>query len=165
MTETATLTPPRPRALTPEMKQRIGAEIAADLLKGGHIEASQLEESAADIAKHGERHHDGYALAKRLDDYAYWDCDFQMAEALDQFSWLAHREIENAEKEWAAANNIQPPFPVGTRVVLKRGEAGEITGLYQPAKYLIKVDGDPHADAPSNSRRIVNFEDCEVETK
>lgn len=166
MTDAATLTPPRPRTLTQEMRLRIGADIANDLLKAGLIEQDQFEQSAADIAKHGERHHDGYVLAKKLDNYAYWDCDFQIAEALDQFSYLADREIEKAQKEWAAQHAIEPPFPIGTRVVFKPSdEAGEVTGLYQPAKYLIAVDGDPMADEPSNARRIVNFEDCQAEHK
>lgn len=155
------MTEPRPRILTPEMGLRAATSIATALVERTNIEGD-AESLAKDIAKYGRQHMDGYELAKELDDRAYWSCDLNIADELDGFSSAARHEIEAAEKEWAARNNLQPPFPIGTHIKLIRGETGEITGIYEygPAKYLVAIDGDPNASLPSNSRRIVNFEDA-----
>lgn len=148
------------------MALNAGRSIAVSLAKAGLIEESEVEDSAIDIAKYGRKYMDGYALAKALDDYGHWDCNFEMAEELNEFSSAADYEIGAAEKGWAIANSIAAPLPIGDRVVISRsGETGEITGIYEhgPAKFLIKIDGDPRADGPQTSRRIVNFEDVSKE--
>lgn len=155
MTET---TPPRPTRLTPEMALRAATNIAKDLLRDGLIDCT-VEEAAADIAKHAHLHMGGYELAKTLDDYAYWDCDLQTAEVLDNWSHVADAEIKEAQKQWAAESNIQPPFPVGTRVIARWGgkdHPGTIDEIspYDVARYCVKRDGET-----STSRMLVNFED------
>lgn len=154
----------RPRRLTAEMKMVVAIKTATQLAHDGLIPAGEIDSHASDIAKHGESYMDGYKLAKNLDSYCHWDCDMEMAEALDNFQFNAESEIEAAEKEWFKLTNPQPPLEIGTKVTLKRGETGVIDGIYEygPAKYTIKVDGDPRAEAPTNSRRIVNFEDAEA---
>lgn len=155
----------RPNKLTPEMAMRAARATAGDLAKIGLIDPEEIDAHAIDIAKYGRRHRDGYELAKDLDNYCYWNCDLQMAEELDVFSEHARHEIETAEKEWASKNAITPPFPNGTRVKLKTGEVGTIDEVYAygVAKFLIKIDGDRSARPPTNSRRIVNFEDVQIE--
>jgi hypothetical protein len=157
------ITDPRPRSLTPEMALRAALVVADRLVKNAGMDGT-VEDIAHDIAEHGRPHMDGYELAKKLDNYCYWDCDLQIAEELDMFGGEAHREIERAQKEWVERNNITPQHPVGARVKLPRGEIGVITGIYEhgPAQYLVAIDGDALASLPTNSRRIVNFEDAEA---
>lgn len=155
----------RPR-FSKEIARIAAEEIVAELVRDGHIEDSQVHDSVEDIVKHAGYHDDGYDLAKKLDSYAHWDCNFAMVEILDGFSWACSAAITDAEKTWAAETAQQPPYPVGTRVQFGRNETGEITGVYEygAAKYLIKVDGDKDADTPTQSRRIVNFEDVQPQT-
>lgn len=154
---------PRPR-FSPEVARIAAEEIVAELIKDGHLEENQRADSIADIVKHGRLHSDGYELAKALDDYAHWDCNFPMAEILDGFSWACSGAMADAQKKWEAETSPQPPHPIGARVSFGRNETGEITGIYGhgAAQYLIKVDGDKEADGPSEARRIVNFEDTKL---
>jgi hypothetical protein len=153
---------PRPNFNSPGIKEAAARETALDLVKDGHLEESELDDAIAAIARHAGRFADGYEIAKRLEDSCYWDCNFQMAEVLDGHHWNVTSVIEKAEKEWAERTQPQPPLPIGTRVSLTRNETGVITGIYDrgAAKYLVKVDGDPAAEEPTSSRRIINFEDA-----
>jgi hypothetical protein len=148
---------PRPKALTPEMLLSIGTELASMLAKSGHIDTDQIEASAADIAKVGRRHIDGYELAKALDDRCYWDCNLMMADDLDAFSSLADDRIKAAQREWADRNNVQPPYPIGTKVKNKRGEVGVLDEVYSHgvAQYLVKMDDEKRPTC----RSILFFED------
>jgi hypothetical protein len=148
---------PRPKTLTLEMLARISGKLAASLAKSGHIEATEIDNCAADIAKVGRHHMDGYELAKALDDRCYWDCNLMMADDMDSFSSLADAEIKAAQKAWAERNGIKPPFELGTRVTTCHGETGVLDEVYahDVAKYCVKVDGDPN----KTRRSIVAFED------
>lgn len=152
----------RPKRLTSEMKLAAAERTVASLMRSGHLELGEQEDAVKAIAKHGTLYDDGYALAKNLDTYEYWDCDLMMADDLDQFGTFARDELEKAQADWAKVNNIQPSLSIGTAVLLKSNETGLIDGIYEHgvAQYLVKIDGDPEADGPSNSRRIVNFEDA-----
>lgn len=151
-------TPTRPTRLTPEMALRAAMKLAESLLKDSLIEGD-VAEAAADIAKHAHLYMGGYELAKTLDDSAYWDCNLETAEALDGWSHLAGEEIKAAQKEWAEANNIQPPFPVGARVIARWGgedHPGTIDEIcsFDVARYCVKRDGET-----STRCMVVNFED------
>lgn len=161
MTDVLEQTESRPRQLTDAMKKAAARDLAQELAEHGHINANEIEDAARDIAKHAHGPWtDGYTLAKRLDDYAGWDCNFGMAEVLDGWSTFSDDALRKAEKEWASRVNPTPPFANGTRVRVK-DEMGTIDGIYDygPAKYLIKIDCDPRANTSEKSRRIVNFED------
>lgn len=151
----------RPTKPTEEMKLTAAREIAEELRSAGHLDANEVEDSAKDIAKHGSTWGDGYKLAQSLDDRG-WDCNLDMAEILDGYSSAVRTQIEAAEKQWAADNNIQPPDLIDRPVKLKSGETGIVTGVYGHgvAKFLVKIDGDKEANGPSQSRRIINFEDA-----
>lgn len=157
---------PRPK-FTTDIARAAATEIVAELVKNGHIEESERADSVDSLAKHGRQHQDGYEIAKRLDDYGHWDCNFEMAEILNGFGYAVDNAIRAAEKEWAARTSPQPPYPMGTRVKLSRGELGTIDGIYEhgAAKYLVKVDGDKDAAPPHHSRRIINFEDAKPEAE
>jgi hypothetical protein len=127
------------------------------MVKNHLLDAGAAQDAVADLIKHGRHHMDGYELAKALDDYAHWDCNFEMVEILDGFSSAVSSQIDRAEKDWANLTSPQPPHPIGTRVKLFRGELGTIDGIYEygAAKYLVKIDG-----STGNGRRIINFEDA-----
>jgi hypothetical protein len=151
------MTEPRPKTLTQEMLSRVGEKLATSLAESGRIEQGEIAGCAADIAKVGRLHMDGYELAKTLDARCYWDCDLMMAEDLDGFSSMADAEIKAAQKAWAKRNNIEPPYPIGTRVKTRHGEIGLLDEVYphDVAKYCVKVDGDKN----KTRRSIVAFED------
>lgn len=156
----------RPK-FSPEIARQAAQSIVDDLINHGHVEERHRDGSVDDIVKHGRQYKDGYELAKALEDWSGWGCSFQTAEVLDGFGCAVSSALDKAEKEWAARTSPQPPFPVGTRVVLPRGEAGVIDGVYAhgAAKYLVKVDGDKDAAPPTCSRRIINFEDAKPEAE
>lgn len=155
----------RPRSFSGNIKHAVATELVADLIENGLLEESQREDASRDIAKHATRWGDGYSLMKDLDRYCGWDGSFELCEALNSITRIADEQIEHAQKEWAAKNNIQAPFSVGQRVRLTRsGETGVITGICQHrvCAYLIAIDGDVMADGTTQSRRIVCFEDVEA---
>lgn len=153
---------PRPTRLSDDGKLRAARAIVADLLKEGLLEPDEADASAADLAKYGSNERDGYQLAKKLDNSAYWDCDMAMAEALDNAASYFHAEIEASEREWAERNNITPPLPVGARVAARWG-GEEITGTIESiashgvAQYVIRCDGSAKKGMP-----VVRFEDVRL---
>lgn len=154
---------PRPSTMTAAIALTAARIIARDLARHKHINESEVEDVAQSITHraHG-RYTDGYAIGKALDDREGYEINFEMCEILNGFSGCVTDEINRAEKEWAARVQPQPPLAVGSRVVVSRTETGEITGIYEygPAKYLVKIDNDPDARPPRNSRRIIDFEDA-----
>jgi hypothetical protein len=152
-------TEPRPTRLTAEGRLKAAITIARELAEARLIEASEVEESARDIAAlEAGRFADGFEVAKRLEDRAGWDCNFAMAEVLDGYGHACGREIEAEERRWAERNDVQPPLPDGTRILFApRDERGVIEGVStsRAASFLVRVDGE--AD---NTRRLVRFEDA-----
>jgi len=157
-------TEPRPK-FSPEIAKIAAAEIVSDLTKAGHLRGYDFDQCVRDLAKYGRQYSDGYEIATSLDDSAGWSCNFAMTEILDGFGSAVDDALSQAEKEWVKRCGIQPPLAVGARVSVPHGETGEITEIYKhgAAKYLVKIDDDAKANPPTNSRRIVNFEDATPE--
>lgn len=160
--EAKTMTPKRPRADN-AMRLRAAEKVVAQLVRWRLLSEDELSGAAEDIARVSARHGmyaDGYQLMRDLDRDG-WEGSSQMVEELDSLSSHLSSELAEAEKTWAAENNIQPPHPVGTRGQTRHGEAGEITGVSEwgAAKYAVKLDKQKPEDT---SRRIINFEDFEV---
>lgn len=154
-------TEPRPKTATRDMRRAAAEKTVEELIRHGHLTESERQDSIETLAKTGERHLDGYQIAKSLDDRYGWDCNLEMAEDLDTFAQYLDDEIKKAEKEWFERVKPQPPYPNGSRVAFGRSSTGTIAEVYEygVAKYAIKVDGDPEADTESRRRSIVNFED------
>lgn len=152
-------TEPRPTRLTAERRLKTATTIALQLAEERLIEASEVAESARDIAAlELGPHTDGFEMAKRLETRAGWDCNFAMAEVLDGWGYECGREIEAEERRWAERNDVQPPLADGTRIMFApRDERGVIESVstYGVARFLVRVDGE--AD---NTRRLVRFEDA-----
>lgn len=162
MSEQDTQVPPRPKDLTPEGALAAAAEIVGDLKKAGLFADMDEAEAIADLVKHGREWSNGYELAKSLDDRCGWDIDAGFVEVLDNFGFVASRQIELAEKAWVTRYAIQPPLADGAAVTF-RWQAGTTTGVIDgvydggTAKYRIRRDGDP----VPNRHHIVNFEDVQ----
>lgn len=154
------MTAPRPTTLTREMRARIGEKLAARLARAGHILADEANQCAADIAVHGARHEDGYALAKRLDRMCGWRCRLDMAEALDDFGSLARREISAAVREWVTQEGITATLLPGQRG-LYRGKPGSVVSIYDrsAAEYVFRHDDATAQGLPPDAALIANFED------
>jgi len=147
---------PRPNSLTPEIAEKVARKLVERMVKNDDLQVGQAEQAIRVIVKVGRRHMDRYELARALEQRCYWDCDFAIAEALDDFAHLASREIDIAQRAWAQAEKPEPPLPVGSKVIV-RDAVGSIAGIYEhgAAQYKVRVDTDP-----PNSHRIINFEDA-----
>lgn len=120
-----------------------------------------MAEHADDIANEYDYPMDGFELCKKLDRWLGWDSTREDMDTLDGMDSAVRELLEAAEKEWFEQHNIQPPYAIGTKVNLGRGDTGEITGIYGRGhgKYLVKIDG--HDDELCGyRRRIINFEDA-----
>lgn len=136
----------------PKITSEFVAEVAAKFCEKNRWS----EEQAADLADAYDSHMDGYELAKALESNCYWDISVDDVETLDTFGFLVGEAHRKACLEWAQANNIQPPFPVGTMTT-----RGEITGVseYDGATYLIR---EPNEKPDSSRRLLVKFEDVRL---
>lgn len=142
-----------------EIKLLAARKMAEELIENCNKVGEDVAEIAKQIADCADRYDNGYEIAKQLDIRFFWEIDIDIVQELDNFSTIIYTEIENKIKTWVKENDIQPPFPINTRIKLANGETGEITTIRrETAEYLIKIDGDEKAEAPSNRRRIVAYE-------
>lgn len=134
--------PKRPRA-TDAMRLEAATVIEARL-------GSRYQGIATDLATIDGEWMDGYEICKELESNFYYDGDLMLAQELDCYGSEIRKLREDAEKAWADEHNIQPPYPIGTRI-----REGVITGVYShgAAKYLVDY-GKP------GSQRIISFEDA-----
>jgi hypothetical protein len=140
---------------TEEMRSQAAARIVSDLIKNGVLTEEQRNQAIHEIVTVTRGDTDGYQICKQLDLRYGWDCDSEMVDEMDNFSSYLFSVFSEAERTWASTLNPQPPFTIGTRVSFGlRGDVGEIIDIREPAKYLIKIDGQK-----DNSCRVVDFED------
>ena len=130
-------------------------EVTEEMIRHAATEVAQKLDGDVDSIVEVYRHPmDGYELAKRLERESYWDISRDEMETLDEVEMSVSAAQRKAEREWFESNDIQPPFPVGTRI-----REGVITGIYDhmPAYYKVKEDGctDP------NRSRLIKYEDAE----
>lgn len=98
------------------------------------IVAAKVDIPSEDII-HVYRHSmDGFELAIELKNY-FVDVDRSDMDELDEMERLVSDALTKAEKEWFTANNIQPPYPIGTRV--KEGVIEHIDE-YRVGHYLVR---------------------------
>lgn len=140
-------TPPRPK-IDKEMILRAAEQV--------------MPEGAESIAAEYSYPMDGFELCKALDKWQGWDSTRDDMDELDRMDLIVHRMLEEAEKAWFEAYDIKPPLPIGAKVIVRRGEKGEITGIDQHGhgKYLVKPDGQDDEKA-GHRRYIINFEDAQ----
>ena len=117
------------------------------------IVAAKVDICSEDIIRVYSHSMDGFELAIELKDN-YVDVDRSDMYDLDEMEFLVSDALTKAEKEWFAANNIQPPYPIGTRV-----KEGVIEGISESrvAYYLVrKWDTPPEV----KSWQVIKFEDA-----
>lgn len=130
--------PPRPQ-VSEDMIRRAAEAVVPNL----NIDAGTplFESSVDDIVKEYRHPMDGYDLAKMLDKWQGWDTDREDMETLDEVNGYVSEYLKEAEKAWVEAWNIQPPYPIGTRI-----KEGVIAGIYEysVATYEVKENGCTH---------------------
>jgi hypothetical protein len=100
--------------------------------------AKQVNGDASAIAKVYHHRMDGYELAKALERNAFWDIDVALVDDLDNMQSAVDQLLQEAEREWARINNIQPPLPIGSEIT--RGVITAVSTHY-PATYNVKERG------------------------
>ena len=126
--------------ITDAMRLQAAEQLVEDMVKSGLIEPDQITGSAADIveATRWERY-DGFKIARELERNCHWDCDMQIAEAMEGFNGLIQSIYDTAEKQWAADNPSEPAFGEGATVIW-RGNPATIHGVceYRPQSYKVR---------------------------
>lgn len=160
----ATTLEPRPHQLTDTLRMKIARELAQKLFDEDLINGEEsIIPCANDISNNALISMDGYELARGLEERCGWIPTLEIAQILDNYGDVARNAIDDLQKDWVIRNNIQPPYSVGTRVVVKRGwddRCGFIVEIFEhgPAKYIVRLDGQS-----ATTGAIVNFEDVTTE--
>ncbi len=118
--------------------------VTREMILSAVTHLKNVDEEVMDAIADGYHHPmDGHQIAvmlsnASLDDYTLQDClEF------DIISGRIDRLLQQAEKAWAKDNDIQPPYPNGTRI--KQGVIHGITE-YATATYRVKEDGCTQKD-------------------
>lgn len=131
--------PPRP-TVTDKMIEQAAKTVAA-----------KVDIRSEDIIRVYRHSMDGFELAIELKDNCI-DVDRSDMYELDEMERLVSEELTKAEKEWFTANDIQPPYPIGTRVT--EGVIEHIDN-YRVGHYLVrKWDTPPEV----KSWLVIKFE-------
>ena len=157
--------PPRPKALTDDQRRVIAADLVDRVIKTGTLGPSDRDEAIEDVIKATRWCSDGYEIAKALDDDNGWMCDAEVVAILDDFGVEKSGALRESVKAWVVHFGIAARFLVGQRIIAYDGTEQAFRGVVDDiraefAEYAVKIDGDPRAEPPTNSRRIVAFEDC-----
>lgn len=150
----------RPTVVSAEMAKEAAMKTAGNLLRSGGFDKTDTAESLADdilYVTRYDRFEDGYALAVALERNKGWMPDATMVEILDGFSSECSALLHAAEKQWGIENPMEPPLPLGTKVIV-RGETGFLDHIhkYSPAYYCVK------APSISHGFMLVRFEDAKA---
>ena len=142
----------RPRVATEAMRRDAAESVVADI-SGDIGNKSEAVDDILAVTRRNQ-HMDGYQIARELERCKHWDCDMEIAEALDGFASACSMAVYEAQKKWAAENPIEPPFPVGTTVKTPHG-VGAIDRVYEhgPHQYVVPLKG---------MMLVINFEDVSV---
>lgn len=142
---------PRPK-VTDEIIRAAIMQVAPKLAGNDPTDAD-IASVADSIQRVYRRYMDGFELAKELDRYESWDATREDADELDSVDMFVGRALREAEKQWFAANPVEPPLPIGAKTT--RGVIASIYE-YQPAYYCVKEEG---CDVPSRFL-LIKFEDA-----
>lgn len=108
----------RPDSLTEEQLNNFCSEMA----EGVNCSTDDKSEIANDIKDlyPSFMYDNGYALAKRLEDYgsADYDIDTEFCEWLDGLDYAYRRRVTENVKEWVKAHNVQPKYENGTKLLI-----------------------------------------------
>lgn len=149
----------RPIAVTDEMASIAADKVADDLVKYHGMNEDERAVIIADLlqATDCDRHADGYRIARHLDYRCLWTITSALVGALDAFSSYCDGELREAEKQWGIENPMEPPLPLGSTIVTRKGN-GILDHIseYSPATYGVKVP------SITNGFLLVRFEDARL---
>lgn len=136
-------TPRRPRLNTQQVEEAIKDQV------------SEAPFSASEFAQVYSHRKDSYEMAKDIEKESSCDICRDDLDTIEELMYSVEKAQEQLVKKWFEENNIQAPYPVGTRIT-----HGLIAGIYEyePAVYKVKIDG-----CTDNSRyRLIRFEDAQT---
>lgn len=120
------------------------------------------------LAKHYQWPENGLDIAHELNAKEGWSWGIELSEdfadSLDEISNIVEKEHKKEVEKWFIDNNIQQPYPLGTKVRY-RSMNQDCIGYLQDidtmlsGRYIIKDEKEP-IEGPK-SRAIINFEDVE----
>ena len=100
--------------------------------------------------------HDGFAIAKDLDDKG-WNADAELVELMDRgFVQNAEREMV---KQWVQCLGVKPQYAVGDTVTMLRGYNGHNRGVIIEIREDEATYGIHTPDQKETQRWIIKFED------
>jgi len=142
--------------ITEEMRMQASVKMVARMVHAGLFQKHETDGFADDICAATKRErHDGYKIARELEERHHWECDFSIADSLEEFGGILDAIHRDAEKKWAEENPMTP-LPEGS-VVFWNGSLGTVHGVcpYRPHCYKFRND---ETKGPE-SYFVVPFED------
>jgi hypothetical protein len=113
--ETATK---RPTRLSDTVKPKILKQLA-DLLGSWH-ESLRDHEVCEYVYNNYMYEHNGFEIAKALDDKFYVSPDASLVEILEEVWYLGYRAIEEAQAYWILSEQIDPKYNINDQVKVKK---------------------------------------------
>lgn len=157
---------PRPSYSSPEVLAMVANKLLPEILRWGQMgeaEAKEVSEQLIDVLR---SEHDGFKMAKILDDRFSWDADSELVDILESADFYgAARE---AVMSWIRDNAVTPTFEVGKEVLVKDRRhtemlAGIIRELTEDGMYCIRVPALGHAESGLGAQGILlPWEDVEA---
>jgi len=149
----------------------IAEKLADDVLSWLRGESTR-EQVVADLEKAIAYGHDGYDIAKYLDQFCSWGVDSQLVEILDNAFSVRSQLHDNAVQEWVLACSIKPALPVGAKVKVKNRAAksnvvdGEVVSINEKrGTYTVFIEALGHVRKGMGTTGIIlTFEEVEMQT-
>ncbi|MCD9514010.1 hypothetical protein [Photobacterium carnosum] len=127
------------------------------------FDEDEKDELIGSLESHYSLDCDEYELAKSFENDG-WDVDRDFISKLEDVTGSIGSAFREHEHAWGKKYKPQPPFSVGTALIVPYfpgNERGVITGIYSydPAWFTVRLDS---ADASDTSSRLIRFEDAKA---
>lgn len=155
----------RPKSLNDSIKPKVLNKIA-DLVGDWH-ESLRDKEVCEYIYDYHMSTHNGFEIAKALDDKFYINPDSSLVELLDEIWYIGYEAIETLQKEWISVEQIDPLHSVGDQVKVNQKNniySGTITRIdFLVGKYTINIPDLGHVPQGQMGTQgiILNWEDID----
>lgn len=160
-----TYTKERPTKITAEQENKFYKEIAEEIIKYKWSD-SDVEDIMEDISKITLRDN-GYEIAKSLEgsyNKAEYEFDVEFCEFLENIGWKKDTILRNNVKDWVKANNPQPKFKDGQKLIIdidlnyhkKKGAIVYVNGHSEAEAYYL-IDENPE----KNGGTVIVYEKAE----
>jgi len=140
--------------------QRAAEATAAEFDDRSEVERNELAKAIAQVYAYPMT---AYRLARALDDETSIDVDSLDIGELELMDYNVNEEHRKVCQAWVRDHGIQPPLPIGTRIINHvSGEVGiidEFADERSPACYLVKPEGQDD-EKTGHMRWVIKFEDA-----